>query len=85
MTYKAEEKKNPSSFNFMFCFLRTFADRLNGEDEESSNTVVAMDLGGGSTQISFVPSKNDEIIPGQSQYVSKIGIFEKNLNVYSRR
>ncbi|EEB20160.1 Ectonucleoside triphosphate diphosphohydrolase 5 precursor, putative [Pediculus humanus corporis] len=51
---------------------------------KSSNTVVAMDLGGGSTQISFVPSKKDEIIPEQSQYVSKIGIFEKNLNVYSR-
>ncbi|KAK6642040.1 hypothetical protein RUM44_013763 [Polyplax serrata] len=62
---------------------------LDGSDEdrfreEVINTVVALDLGGGSTQVSFVPLKNDTLNSEQAKYLTRIVAFFKNFDVFCR-
>lgn len=55
-------------------------DRLG---DSPSKTVVALDLGGGSTQISFAPINTDSLTPSDSKYLHKIGAFHQDLNIYT--
>ncbi|XP_071541728.1 ectonucleoside triphosphate diphosphohydrolase 5-like isoform X6 [Panulirus ornatus] len=51
--------------------------------EDSKDTLVALDLGGGSTQITFVPVEKETLKSTPSDYLSSISLLHKNLNLYT--
>ncbi|KAG8227954.1 hypothetical protein J437_LFUL008761, partial [Ladona fulva] len=56
-------------------------DRLGGN---ADNTVAALDLGGGSTQITFaLPNKKELLKDVPSKYVHKVSAFHRILSVYT--
>ncbi|KAK6621136.1 hypothetical protein RUM43_011442 [Polyplax serrata] len=62
---------------------------LDGSDEdrfreEVTNTVVALDLGGGSTQVSFVPLKNDTLNSEQANYLG-LGLNEGRKLIFNHQ
>lgn len=62
-----------------FCFT---PDRLTGDPKDS---LVALDLGGGSTQITFVPIKPDTLTSTPADYLTTISLLRQNLNLYTHR
>lgn len=68
--------------NYFWKHFSVISDRFR---EEVINTVVALDLGGGSTQVSFVPLKNDTLNSEQAKYLTRIVAFFKNFDVFCRR
>lgn len=65
--------------NINFCFT---PDRLTGDPKDS---LVALDLGGGSTQITFVPIKPDTLTSTPAEYLTTISLLRQNLNLYTHR
>nr|CAD7424223.1 unnamed protein product [Timema monikensis] len=57
-------------------------DRLGGNVEK---TVAALDLGGGSTQITFAPSDEATIKHSNPEFLHRISVFHNNLTVYTHR
>ncbi|KAG0711967.1 Ectonucleoside triphosphate diphosphohydrolase 5 [Chionoecetes opilio] len=55
-------------------------DRITGTPKD---TLVALDLGGGSTQITFVPVEGDTISTTPPDYLTNISLLHKNLNLYT--
>ncbi|CAL4178670.1 unnamed protein product [Meganyctiphanes norvegica] len=45
--------------------------------------MVALDLGGGSTQITFVPAEEDTLKSTPQEYLTSISLLHKNLNLYT--
>ena len=48
-----------------------------------TDSYVMLDLGGGSTQIAFVPSKRVEGLEGRSDYMHNISVLKNNVTMYS--
>lgn len=59
-----------------------FLDRLGGDP---AATVAALDLGGGSTQISFAPKDVKALRPEDEKYMHRISAFHRTLDVYTHR
>jgi hypothetical protein len=59
-----------------------FTDRFGGSQEE---TMAALDLGGGSTQITFIPTDQATLDPSKSEFLHHISAFHHNLTVYTQR
>lgn len=57
-------------------------DRITGDPKE---TLVALDLGGGSTQITFVPVEQTTVQSTPEDYLTTISLLHKNLNLYTHR
>lgn len=57
-------------------------DRITGIPKD---TLVALDLGGGSTQITFVPVEGETIHSTPADYLTSISLLRKNLNLYTHR
>lgn len=57
-------------------------DRITGNPKD---TLVAMDLGGGSTQITFVPVEGETMNSTPADYLTSISLLRKNLNLYNHR
>nr|CAD7590673.1 unnamed protein product [Timema genevievae] len=55
-------------------------DRLGGNVD---NTVAALDLGGGSNQITFAPSDEATIKHSNPEFLHRISVFHNNLTVYT--
>ncbi|XP_050735152.1 ectonucleoside triphosphate diphosphohydrolase 5-like isoform X3 [Eriocheir sinensis] len=55
-------------------------DRITGNPKD---TLVAMDLGGGSTQITFVPVEGETMSSTPADYLTSISLLRKNLNLYT--
>ncbi|XP_069997430.1 ectonucleoside triphosphate diphosphohydrolase 5 [Penaeus vannamei] len=55
-------------------------DRITGDAKE---TLVALDLGGGSTQITFVPVEQATVQSTPEDYLTTISLLHKNLNLYT--
>ncbi|KAK7863329.1 hypothetical protein R5R35_009685 [Gryllus longicercus] len=55
-------------------------DRLGGDVE---NTAAALDLGGGSTQITFAPSSEATLKASDPEYLYHISAFHQNITVYT--
>ncbi|XP_045120432.1 ectonucleoside triphosphate diphosphohydrolase 5-like isoform X3 [Portunus trituberculatus] len=55
-------------------------DRITGTPKD---TLVALDLGGGSTQITFVPMEDDTVRGTPADYLTTISLLHKNLNLYT--
>ncbi|XP_042881762.1 ectonucleoside triphosphate diphosphohydrolase 5-like isoform X3 [Penaeus japonicus] len=55
-------------------------DRITGDPKE---TLVALDLGGGSTQITFVPVEQTTVQSTPEDYLTSISLLHKNLNLYT--
>lgn len=54
-------------------------DRFSGHD--TSNTVAALDLGGGSTQVTFIP--DDDAVKKLDKYVYNINALNHNMSLYT--
>lgn len=59
-----------------------FLDRLNGK---LTNTVAALDLGGGSIQITFIPTNSKQIIKELPEFITEYSIMNEKVNLYSHR
>lgn len=59
-----------------------FSDRFGGDQDQ---TVAALDLGGGSTQITFVPTDKTTLDPTKSEFLHQISAFHRKLTVYTHR
>lgn len=57
-------------------------DRITGIPRD---TLVALDLGGGSTQITFVPVEGETMSSTPADYLTSISLLRKNLNLYTHR
>ncbi|KAK3890747.1 hypothetical protein Pcinc_005321 [Petrolisthes cinctipes] len=55
-------------------------DRLTGDPKDS---LVALDLGGASTQITFLPIKPDTLTSTPADYLTTISLLRQNLNLYT--
>lgn len=55
-------------------------DRITGTPKD---TLVALDLGGGSTQITFVPVEGDTVNTTPADYLTTISLLHKNLDLYT--
>nr|XP_045613674.1 ectonucleoside triphosphate diphosphohydrolase 5-like isoform X2 [Procambarus clarkii] len=55
-------------------------DRVSGDPRD---TLVALDLGGGSTQITFVPVEDETVKKTPEEYLTSISLLHKNLNLYT--
>lgn len=55
-------------------------DRLTGDPKDS---LVALDLGGGSTQITFIPLQPATLTSTPSEYLTTISLLRQNLNLYT--
>ncbi|XP_060850177.1 ectonucleoside triphosphate diphosphohydrolase 5-like [Rhopalosiphum padi] len=55
-------------------------DRLNGK---LTNTVAALDLGGGSIQITFIPTDSKQIIKELPEFITEYSIMNEKINLYS--
>lgn len=60
----------------------SFPDRISGDPK---NTLVALDLGGGSTQITFVPVEAETVKNTPEDYLTSISLLHKNLDLYTHR
>jgi hypothetical protein len=47
--------------------------------------MAALDLGGGSTQITFIPTDQAALDPSKSEFLHHISAFHHNLTVYTQR
>lgn len=56
-------------------------DNFGGDQEQ---TVAALDLGGGSTQITFIPTDQATLDTTKSEFLHHISAFHHNLTVYTR-
>lgn len=66
----------------MGCICVSLPDRITGTPKD---TLVALDLGGGSTQITFVPMEDDTVRGTPADYLTTISLLHKNLNLYTHR
>ncbi|XP_042216793.1 ectonucleoside triphosphate diphosphohydrolase 5-like [Homarus americanus] len=57
-------------------------DRISSNPKD---TLVALDLGGGSTQITFVPVEDSTLKSTPPDYLTSISLLHKNLNLYTHR
>jgi len=55
---------------------------LNGK---LTNTVAALDLGGGSIQITFIPTNSKQIIKELPEFITEYSIMNEKVNLYSHR
>ncbi|XP_050442385.1 ectonucleoside triphosphate diphosphohydrolase 5-like isoform X2 [Adelges cooleyi] len=55
-------------------------DRLNGK---LTHTVAALDLGGGSIQITFIPSDSTQIKQKLPEFITEYSIMNQKVNLYS--
>ncbi|XP_025410531.1 ectonucleoside triphosphate diphosphohydrolase 5 [Sipha flava] len=55
-------------------------DRLNGK---LTNTVAALDLGGGSIQITFIPTNSKQAIKELPEFITEYSIMNEKVNLYS--
>ncbi|KAK7085353.1 Ectonucleoside triphosphate diphosphohydrolase 5 [Halocaridina rubra] len=55
-------------------------DRISGD---AKDTLVALDLGGGSTQITFVPAEVDTLKTTPEEYLTSISLLHKELKLYT--
>ncbi|XP_066957769.1 ectonucleoside triphosphate diphosphohydrolase 5-like isoform X2 [Macrobrachium rosenbergii] len=55
-------------------------DRVGGDAKE---TLVALDLGGGSTQITFVPVESDTLMSTPEDYLTSISLLHRELKLYT--
>jgi len=63
-------------------YFSIFLDRLKGK---LTNTVAALDLGGGSIQITFIPTNNKQIINESPEFITEYTIMNEKINLYSHR
>jgi len=56
---------------------------LLGRIYSPSNSYVALDLGGGSTQITFLPSSDDTIASSPSDFLHPVKVFTSTHTIYS--
>jgi hypothetical protein len=59
-----------------------FSDLFGGDKEQ---TMSALDLGGGSTQITFTPTDQATLDHTKSEFLRHISAFHHNLTVYTQR
>jgi exopolyphosphatase/pppGpp-phosphohydrolase len=59
-----------------------FSDRFGGDKEQ---TMAALDLGGGSTQITFTPTEQVTLDLTKPEFLHHISAFHHNITVYSQR
>jgi hypothetical protein len=59
-----------------------FSDHFGGDEEK---TMAALDLGGGSTQITFIPTDQATLDTTKSEFLHHISAFHHNLTVYTQR
>lgn len=50
-----------------------------------TNTVAALDLGGGSIQITFIPTNSKQIIKDLPEFITEYSIMNENVKLYSHR
>lgn len=50
-----------------------------------TNTVAALDLGGGSIQITFIPTNSKQIIQNLPEFITEYSIMNEKVNLYSHR
>lgn len=50
-----------------------------------TNTVAALDLGGGSIQITFIPTTSEQIIKELPEFITEYTIMNEKVNLYSHR
>lgn len=55
-------------------------DRVSGDTKE---TLVALDLGGGSTQITFVPTDPGTLLTTPEEYLTSISLLHRELKLYT--
>jgi len=55
---------------------------LNGK---LTNSVAALDLGGGSIQITFIPTNSKQIIKELPEFITEYSIMNEKVNLYSHR
>lgn len=59
-----------------------FLDRLKGK---LTNTVAALDLGGGSIQITFIPNNSKQMVKERPEFITEYSIMNEKINLYSQR
>ena len=59
-----------------------FADYFGGDPGQ---TTAALDLGGGSTQITYVPTDEATLKQTSPEFLHHISAFHHNITVYTRR
>jgi ectonucleoside triphosphate diphosphohydrolase 5/6 len=59
-----------------------FSDRFGGDQEQ---TMAALDLGGGSTQVTFTPTDKVTFDQTKSEFLRHISAFHHNITVYTQR
>jgi len=55
---------------------------LNGK---LTNSVAALDLGGGSIQITFIPTNSKQIVKELPEFITEYSIMNEKVNLYSHR
>ena len=60
----------------------TILDKLGGDP---GRTVVALDLGGGSTQITFTPSLVETLEDAPSDFTMPLSLMHQQLTMYTHR
>lgn len=51
----------------------------------AGDTLVALDLGGGSTQVTFVPAEQTTLAQAQPQQLSTISLMSKDVQLFTHR
>lgn len=59
-----------------------FSDNFGGDQEQ---TTAALDLGGGSTQVTFAPTDQATLDQTKSEFLHHISAFHHNITVYAQR
>jgi len=67
---------------FSWFTINFLSNRLGGSVDDMA---AALDLGGGSTQVTFATLNDSQIWETSAQYLHPINVFHKNLSVYTHR
>lgn len=59
-----------------------FSDRFGGDQDQ---TLAALDLGGGSTQVTFMPTDQATLDETKPEFLHHISAFHHNVTVYAQR
>ncbi|KAK3599170.1 hypothetical protein CHS0354_041010 [Potamilus streckersoni] len=54
-----------------------------GTLSDGTDTVAAIDMGGGSTQITLIPTLKETIEKSQADYIKNVSLFNKNYRMYT--
>lgn len=56
---------------------------LTGDLKSSTSAVAALDMGGGSTQVTFVPTEQETLTAAPKDFSKTIELFQKKINLYT--